>query len=90
MLAGCDRHVGELQVEVSKPVAVIVKDTPPAELLRCPERPVGFPSANAVIAPDTRAAIIRLAKAYAMTVDQLERLIAWNAPVGCAAAKQEK
>ncbi len=69
-----------------KPVAVVVKNTPPAELLRCPERPVGFPSSDAVIAPETRAAIIRLAKAYAMTVAQLERLIDWSAPATCAGA----
>ena len=66
-------------------MAVVVKNTPSAELLRCPERPVGFPQSDAVIAPDTRAAIIRLAKAYAMTVAQLERLIDWRKPGACGA-----
>ena len=88
MLAGCGRHVAELQVEVPKPVAVVVKDTPAAELLRCPERPAGFPASNAVIPPDTRAAIIRLAKAYAMTVAQLERLIDWSRPGACKGPAQ--
>ncbi|BCA60244.1 hypothetical protein HMP06_3013 [Sphingomonas sp. HMP6] len=85
MLAGCGRHAGELQVEVPRPVAVTIKDTPSAELLRCPEPPAGFPRTDAVIAPDTRAAIIRLAKAYAMTVAQLERLIRWSKPGACGA-----
>lgn len=75
-----------MRVEVPKPVAVRVKDTPPAELLRCPERPEGFPGTGAVIAPETRAAIIRLARAYALTLAQLLRLIDWSAPGACESA----
>ncbi|MFA6607556.1 MAG: hypothetical protein WCS75_11210 [Sphingomonas sp.] len=83
-LAGCARHAGEIRAEVPKPVAVVVKDTPPAELLRCPESTEGFPQADAVMARPTRAAIIRLAKAYAGLRSQLERLIDWNAPKHCS------
>lgn len=70
------------------PVAVAVKDTPPAELLRCPERPEGLPEDPATIAQiptKIRAGIIRLAKAFGANANQLDRLIDWNAPGTCGA-----
>ena len=66
-------------------MVIRVKDTPPADLTACPVRPIGFPiDAEATMPPAVRAAAIRLAQAYAATVDQLERLIAWTAPAPCA------
>lgn len=63
---------------------VRVKDTPPAELTVCPVRPVGFPlDAEATMPPAVRSAAIRLSKAFAATVDQLERLIAFDTGSPC-------
>jgi hypothetical protein len=76
-LAGCAHQTPKPpppQVEVFR-----VKDTPPAHLLTCPVRPVGFPlDAEATMPPAVRAAAIRLARAYDETVTQLERLIAFS------------
>jgi len=68
------------------PVAVKVKDTPPAELLRCADRPAGLPEDPALVAQiptKIRAGIIRLAKAFGANAAQLDRLIDWNAPGSC-------
>jgi hypothetical protein len=66
---------------------VKVKDTPPAELLRCADRPAGLPEDSALVAQiptKIRAGIIRLAKAFGANAAQLDRLIDWNAPGSCA------
>ena len=71
------------------PVAVKVKDTPPAELLRCADRPTGLPEYPALVAQiptKIRAGIIRLAKAFGANAAQLDRLIDWNAPGTCGSA----
>lgn len=71
---------------VPTPVAIEVKATPPAELLRCAERPEGLPEDPALIAQiptKIRAGIIRLAKAFGANAGQLDRLIEWNAPGAC-------
>ncbi|WP_239017920.1 hypothetical protein [Sphingomonas aracearum] len=63
------------------PVAVPVKDTPPAELTRCAARPEGLPENPALVAQiptAIRAGIIRLARAFAANANQLDRLIAWT------------
>ncbi|MES2042599.1 MAG: hypothetical protein V4475_01920 [Pseudomonadota bacterium] len=83
MSAGCAHRVVEVETPRPVPVAVVVKDPPPAELLRCAVRPEGFPASQAVIPPGTRAAIVRLAKAFAGAADQLDRLIDWNKPGTC-------
>ena len=70
------------------PVAVVVKDTPPAELTACAKRPEGLPEDPALIAQiptRIRAAIIRLARAFATNASQLDRLVEWNAPGSCPA-----
>lgn len=83
-LQACAHPAAELPK--STVVAVKVDDPPPAELTRCPVTPVGFPEdAAASMPPEIRDAAIRLAKAYALTVDQLRRLIAWTAPAACPA-----
>lgn len=67
-------------------VAVEIRDTPPAELLACPQRPAGFPEDSVAAMPKAvREAAIRLAQGYAEAVDQLERLIAWHDKDGCDA-----
>ncbi len=61
-----------------------VKETPPAELIRCPVAPVGLPAqGEAEIPPAWRAAIIRLAKSRTEVADQLGRLIAWHTGEDC-------
>jgi len=86
-LAGCTHpHVESLPP--APPAAVVVKDTPPAELLACPTAPAGFPQdETATIGPEVRAAIIRLAGAFRAVSDQLGRLIAWEKPDACPAPK---
>lgn len=65
-------------------MAIEVRDTPPAELLTCPERPDGFPVGIAAVMPKAvREATVRLAQSYAEVTSQLERLIAWHAPNSC-------
>lgn len=61
-----------------------VKETPPAELLRCPVAPAGLPAeGEAAIPAAWRAAIVRLAKSRAEIADQLNRLIAWQTGREC-------
>ncbi|WP_232476151.1 hypothetical protein [Flavisphingomonas formosensis] len=77
VLAGCAHR----PAEPPHTVAVAIRDTPPAELTRCPVAPEGFPTdASATISEPVRAAAIRLATAYRALADQLARLIAWTAP----------
>lgn len=89
-LVGCAHRPAEI-TPPPQAVVIRVKDTPPADLTACPVRPTGFPvDAEATMPPAVRAAAIRLAQAYAATVDQLERLIAWTAPAACVSpAAQE-
>jgi hypothetical protein len=67
-------------------VVVTVKDRPPAELLRCPDRPRRPAStAGGVLPEDKRRALAQLAAAYDQAFDQLVRLIEWNEPGACGA-----
>ena len=79
-------------VEKPVPVAVPVKDTPPAELLTCADRPDGLPEDPQLVAQmptRLRAGVIRLARAYAAVAARLDRLINWTAPGTCAAAARK-
>jgi len=68
-------------------VVKTIKDTPPAELTRCPTLPVGLPTTGeAVITAEWRAGIIRLARSHGAMFDQLTRLIAWNTGTTCPGA----
>lgn len=61
---------------------------PPAELLRCAERPDGLPEDPTLIAQiptQIRRAFIRLARAFAGNADRADRLVNWNAPGTCVA-----
>lgn len=61
-----------------------VKETPPAELTRCPVAPVGLPAeGEALIPPAWRGAITRLARSRGEIADQLGRLIAWHTGREC-------
>lgn len=61
-----------------------VKETPPAELLRCPAPPSGLPtSGEAVIPPNWRDRIIGLARGYRGVSDQLSRLIQFHTGEAC-------
>lgn len=78
-----------VKVEVPVPVAVPVKDTPPAELLRCADRPAGLPEDPDLVAQiptRARAGIIRLARAFGANASQLDRLIDWATPGTCSKA----
>ena len=90
VLPACARHAEAPPAVVSTPIVVKVKDTPPAELLRCAERPEGLPEDAALIAQiptKIRAGIIRLAKSFATNADHLDRLINWNTPAACQSPK---
>lgn len=83
-LPGCARRAVEVPVEKPVPVAVEIRDTPPADLLRCPEQPAGFPAdAEANMPGSVRAAAIRMARALRERGDQLVRLIRWHNPEAC-------
>ncbi len=61
-----------------------VKETPPAELLRCPVAPLGLPASGDFTLPaDWRAGITRLARSRGDVADQLGRLIAWHTGREC-------
>lgn len=78
--------IKHVEVEKPVPVAVPIKDTPPAELLRCAERPEGVPEDKTLIAQiptRARAGIIRMARALGANADQLDRLVNWNSPGTC-------
>lgn len=68
----------------SVPVALEIRDTPPAELLRCPVATVGYPvDAEATMPAAVRAATIRMATALRDARDQLLRLIRWHDATAC-------
>lgn len=61
-----------------------VRETPPAELVRCPAAVAGLPTTGeAVIPPEWRAAIVRMARAMKARTDQLDRLIRWHGGEAC-------
>ncbi|WP_247599511.1 hypothetical protein [Sphingomonas sp. PAMC26645] len=69
-----------------------MKDTPPAELLTCATRPEGLPEDPSLIAQiptKIRAGIIRLARAFAGNADRADRLVNWNVPGTCPAARKD-
>jgi hypothetical protein len=86
MLPACAHHPAPLLVDKPVPVVVTVKDTPPAELTRCADRPEGLPEDRALLAqiPSmVRAAFIRMARSFAGNASQLDRLVNWNVPGSC-------
>lgn len=85
-LPACARHAEAPPAVVSTPIVVKMKETPPAELLRCADRPDGLPEDPSLIAQiptKIRAGIIRLARAFAGNADRADRLVNWNAPGTC-------
>ena len=75
-----------MEIPEPVPVAIEMKDAPPAELTRCADRPAGLPEDPALLAQIPTAArlgFIRIAKAFAVNAAQLDRLINWNAPGSC-------
>lgn len=81
-LPGCARTPPPAPID--RPVAVQIRDTPPAELLRCPPRPAGYPAdAEATMPAGVRAATIRIATALRDGRDQLIRLIRWHDATAC-------
>ena len=88
-LPACGRRAEAPPATVSTPIVVKVKDTPPAELLKCADRPDGLPEDPSLIAQiptKIRAGIIRLARAFAGNADRNDRLVNWNAPGSCPSA----
>lgn len=65
------------------PVAVRVSDPPPAELLRCADRPAGVPAGDATLPAPVRAALIGVAAAFRANADRLDRLVNWSAAGSC-------
>jgi len=83
MLLGCATAD---PVPVAEPVVVVrtVRETPPAELTRCPVLPAGLPTeGQALIPAPWRAGISRLARSHGALLDQLNRLIAWQTGTPC-------
>ncbi len=88
MLPGCAKTI-EVPVEKPVPVAVVVKDRPPAELLRCADRGRALPeddATTAVMPADVRSALIEIARAFGANASQLDRLVNWFAPDSCPAS----
>lgn len=82
-LQACSRaHVNSTPAPVAIPVDTHA--APPSELLRCPERPEGFPAGAWAVMPEAvRDAAIRLAQAFAGNADRQERLIEWERGKPC-------
>lgn len=86
-LAGCGGNAAGAAAGPREPVVVVreVRETPPAELLRCPAAVRGLPEqGEAVIPPAWRAGIIAMAQGLRDRGDQLGRLIQWHTGEGCA------
>lgn len=85
-LPGCAPRIVEVPGPAREvPVVVHVKDTPPAELIRCPETPGGFPLDQVgQMSTVTRAAAIRIGKALGVNAGRLRRLVNWIKPGSCA------
>ncbi|WP_338577802.1 hypothetical protein V8J38_02790 [Brevundimonas olei] len=86
-LAACAHRAAEAPPQ-AEPVVVVrtVKETPPAELLRCPAVPLGLPSTGEALIPaDWRSAITRLSRSRGEVAGQLARLIAWHTGRECGA-----
>lgn len=68
-----------------EPVVVVqkVRDTPPAELTRCPVQPEGVPAGTGLLSPEVRAGIARGFRALGANTDQLNRLITWTTGEPC-------
>ncbi|WCM29189.1 hypothetical protein NDN01_10015 [Sphingomonas sp. QA11] len=84
-LPACVRTI-EVPVDKPVPVAVAIKDSPPADLRKCAARPKGLPEEDKLTSqiPDAvRAGIIRIARAFAANAGQLDRLVNWSAPGTC-------
>lgn len=78
---GCARQHVDAPPATPTAIAVSTHTAPPADLLACPERPEGFPLDQLATIPEAvRAAIIRVAGAFARNADRQERLIAWERP----------
>lgn len=81
VLAGCSRQIEHRPAEV---VALPVKDTPPADLLVCPEPPTAFPTDQvATIPPPLRAALRALVIHDRDQRAHFRRLVDWIAPGTC-------
>jgi hypothetical protein len=87
-LAGCAKPDIRPETHV---VAMPVKDTPPADLLICPELAKPFPTdATATIPENVRAPLKGLALGYRDLFDRTRRLINWIAPGSCPAPAPAK
>lgn len=63
-----------------------VRETPPAELTRCPTPPLGLPADQvATLPPTVRQGVIRLARYAGELAAQLNRNIAWSTGEPCPA-----
>lgn len=87
-LPGCG-SLGRGRPAVAPPPEVVVRtvrETPPAELLRCPAAVPGLPTdGGAMIPADWRAGIRRLAKSRGDLFDQVSRLIQFHTGEACPA-----
>lgn len=81
VLAGCSHPIEHRPAEV---VALPVNDTPPADLLVCPEPPTAFPTDQvATIPAPLRAALRGLVLHDRDQRIRLRRLIDWLVPGTC-------
>lgn len=86
-LQGCSRPDVNARPATPTAIAVDTHIAPPAELLRCPDRPEGFPPDQWAVIPEAvRSAIIRLAQAFAGNAARQERLIEFERGKPCIAA----
>ncbi|MDH4743158.1 hypothetical protein OMP43_03900 [Sphingomonas sp. CBMAI 2297] len=82
-MAGCaSRPIAHVSPEV---IAVPVQDTPPADLLACPQPARAFPTDTAAVLPKAlRGPLQGLAIEYRDLFDRQVRLINWISPGACA------
>lgn len=88
-LAACGGNAAQLAAPEPAVRVEVVRETPPADLLRCPAPVRGLPETGGAIIPaDWRAGIIRMSTALGMTTNQLTRLLAWHG-VNCASGPSD-
>lgn len=86
-LAACAHRAPELSVpQPPQVVAVPLRDSPPADLMICAQRPEGFPEdLMATMPAGIRDATVRVVAALKADADRLDRLVNWHTPGACDA-----
>jgi len=86
-LGACAHRAPKLETPVhTQVIAVPLKETPPADLMVCAQRPDGFPEDLVATMPlGIRDAAKRVMKALKDDADRLDRWVNYHAPGSCPA-----